>query len=488
MSPNATVGARFIYGRGKRVEVVTPSKVNSVTPSRRATISSPRQLAASYEAHSGPRKSNSANISVVAPIRNIVSLFSGAMGLDLGLETSGFRTAVAVEINRYAVATLRLNRPKLPIIPRPIEHVSSRELLKEAGLLARDVCLVTAGPCCQSFSTVGSRESIADPRGSLFRHFIRVVSEIKPRFFVMENVKGILSAAVKHRPLNKRGPGNPPLEHDEELGSALRVILKELGDLGYYVTYGLLNCADYGVPQNRLRVIFLGSRDGENITLPKTTHSKQGENGFRPWISLREAIGGFDDPNPEYIEFTERRRKLLQMVRAGQNWSDLPTRFQKEALGAAYKSWGGRTGFCRRLRWDKPAPTLTTSPVGRATTLCHPTRLRPLTTGEYATLQQFPSDWEFAGSDQQKYIQIGNAVPVGLGEAIGQSLQKTMKDTEQNGLPKGARKRRGLVVCSDPTLEKKLKNRPKTLLHPPRLLKTADPKRIRKWLTKAAGR
>ena len=150
--------------------------------------------------------------------RNVVSLFSGVMGLDLGLEAAGFRTAVAVETNRYAVETLKANRPKLPIIHKAIEQVSSDEVLSRVGLSSKDVCVITGGPCCQSFSTVGSRGSIADPRGGLFRHFIRLVSEIRPRFFVMENVKGILSAAVKHRYLNERGAGNPPLHPDEDWG------------------------------------------------------------------------------------------------------------------------------------------------------------------------------------------------------------------------------------------------------------------------------
>jgi DNA (cytosine-5)-methyltransferase 1 len=404
------------------------------------------------------------------------------MGLDLGLEAAGFRTAVAVETNSHAVETIKLNRPKLSVIPRPIEQVTSDELLRSAGLRVGDVCVVSGGPCCQSFSTVGKRRSITDTRGGLFRHFTRIVAETKPRFFVMENVKGILSAAIKHRTLNERGPGNPPLQPEEELGSALRLILKELGNLGYYVIFGLLNCADYGVPQSRRRVIFIGSRDGEDIMLPEPTHSEKGENGKLRWMTLREAIGNLQDDEPEYAQFSEKYRRLLKMVKAGQNWSNLPAEFQEEALGAAYQSWGGRRGFCRRLAWDKPAPTLTTSPVGRATTLCHPTRLRPLSIREYAHLQQFPHHWQFAGGATQKYIQIGNAVPTGLGHAIGTMLRAVMKKTQRNGLPKESSKRKGTVVCADSVLEKSLKKQPRTQLHPPRLLKTSDPAKIRQWL------
>jgi DNA (cytosine-5)-methyltransferase 1 len=414
--------------------------------------------------------------------KKIISLFSGAMGLDLGLEDAGFKTAITVETNKYAVATIKGNKKKLPVIDDPIERVTSKELITKAKLKAGEVCIVSGGPCCQSFSTAGRRGSLADARGGLFREFTRIVSETKPRFFVMENVKGILSAAVKHRSLNERGPGNPPLEPYEELGSALRVILKELGELGYYVIYGLFNSADYGVPQTRRRVIFIGSRDGEEIYLPKPTHFKHPQNGEPRWVTLREAIGNLENPNQEIIPFSERDKKLLKMVKAGQNWSDLPPEFHEEALGAAYTSWGGRSGFCRRLSWDKPAPTLTTSPIGRATTLCHPRYLRPLTTREYAALQQFPPNWKFEGSATQKYIQIGNAVPTGLGKAIGTMLRDVMKKTARKGLPHEATKRKGLVVCADPVLEKSIKRQPRTQLHPPRLLKSSDPAKIRRWL------
>lgn len=409
------------------------------------------------------------------------------MGLDLGLEYAGFKTVVTVETNKWAVATIKANRPRLPIIARDIERVTSEELLTAAKLKAGDVCLVSGGPCCQSFSTAGKRGSLADSRGGLFREFTKVVKQTTPRFFLMENVKGILSAAVKHRSLNDRGPGNPPLSPDEELGSALRVILKELGELGYYVIYGLLNCADYGVPQTRRRVIFIGSRDGEEICLPKPTHAENPTNGQPRWVTLRDAIGDLRGSNRVEIKFPERDTKFLGMLKAGQNWSDLPSELQEEALGAAFKSWGGRSGFCRRLRWDEPAPTLTTSPVGRATTLCHPTKLRPLTTREYAVLQQFPPDWKFEGSATQKYIQIGNAVPTGLGKAIGMMLCDVMRKTARKGLPSDAKRRKGLVVCGDPVLEKSIRKQPRTQLHPPRLLKSSDPAKIRQWLDAVPG-
>src|SRR6266404_2068111 len=141
--------------------------------------------------------------------RSVVSLFSGALGLDLGLEMSGFDVRVALEINQGAIDTIELNRPKLPLLKQSIENTSTNEILKKAGLRKGEVTVLSGGPCCQAFSTMGSRQSVADDRGNLFRDFCRVVREMQPRFFVMENVKGILSAAVKHRPLDKRGAGYP---------------------------------------------------------------------------------------------------------------------------------------------------------------------------------------------------------------------------------------------------------------------------------------
>jgi DNA (cytosine-5)-methyltransferase 1 len=418
----------------------------------------------------------------VATDKPIISLFSGAMGLDLGLESAknGIRSAVALEINPIAVKTIKLNKPTLPVFNNSIECISTAEILKAADLKHGEAFAVIGGPCCQSFSTAGKRESLGDEkRGGLFRHFTRIVREARPRFFVMENVKGILSAAIRHRPLNKRGPGWPALSPDEEFGSALRVIREELAELNYHVVFGLFNCADYGVPQKRQRVVFIGSRDGEPIYLPHPTHTEATNNCKIPWVTLRDAVGNLVDAKPESVKFTAERIGFLKRLKAGQNWTDLPKQLQRKALGAAYDSWGGRVGFCRRLDWDEPAPTLTTAPDGRATMLCHPSKLRPLTIGEYSAIQQFPTDWKFAGSTRQKYIQIGNAVPIGLGRAIGEMLLAVSGKKS-----KRTRKLLGQVICADSILEARLKKAPRTKLHPPRLRKYPNAKSARVWLQK----
>ena len=189
-----------------------------------------------------------------------ISLFSGALGLDIGLARAGFSICVAVENDKHAVETINKNKNKLrnikniQVIDRDIHEVKTKEILEKCGLKKGEVTLITGGPACQTFSTAGGRASLGDPRGNLFVQYIRIINEAQPRFFIMENVKGILSAAIKHRPLNKRGPGFPQLSSDEKLGSGFREILTKLQKTGYYIIFGLLNSADFGVPQKRERL------------------------------------------------------------------------------------------------------------------------------------------------------------------------------------------------------------------------------------------
>jgi DNA (cytosine-5)-methyltransferase 1 len=360
----------------------------------------------------------------------VISLFSGAGGLDLGLEQAGLSIRVAVEIDRWARATLACNRPPaaaIPILDDILVH-DPADIVAAAGLEPGEAFAVAGGPPCQSFSTAGRRGSIGDPRGGLFRNYAAVVAAARPRFFIFENVRGILSAAIKHRPLDERGPWAKPLESDEQQGSAFRVIRSVLEeDLGYQLAYGLVDAADYGVPQNRLRVIVLGSRDREFLSediadVMPATHA-------RTWRTLRDAICSLAEEPPDYLPYTADRAEIMRLVPSGQNWRyfrdhpDYGPSVIAEWMGGAWDADGGRVGFFRRLSWDKPSPTLPTSPIQKSTFLCHPVETRPLSVQEYAAIQQFPPDYRFAGGTGQRYKQIGNAVPVGLGRAIGAALQ-----------------------------------------------------------------
>lgn len=372
----------------------------------------------------------------------LISLFTGGFGLDLGMEQAGFHTVSVVEKDRDAVKTIAYNRPHLreSAVPREIEAVTTQNLLLEAGkvldlgraLRPGEIDLVTGGPPCQPFSTAGKRGSVMDPRGSLFMDFMRVVKEAQPRFFVMENVRGLLSAPIRHRAINQRGPDYPPLEADEMAGAALKVVLAQMQELGYNLVYNLLEAADYGVPQNRERVVFIGSRDDEPITFPFAIYSQDGKK-LPKWRTLRDGLTGIVDPQPEFTPYSESRLKYLRLLKEGQNWRYLPEELKKEAMGGAYESGGGKVGFYRRLSWDKPSPTVTTCPHQKATDMCHPVELRPLSVRECAKIQTFPDDWIFYGSVTSKYKQIGNAVPVLLAKAIGDYIYSVI----QGQAPKG---------------------------------------------------
>jgi DNA (cytosine-5)-methyltransferase 1 len=369
-----------------------------------------------------------------------ISLFSGAMGFDLGLEEAGLRAAVCLEIDPHACDTIRHNRPHLPVIQQDITKVSTEEILKAAGLAKGEAFAVIGGPPCQSFSTGGLRQSIVDRRGSLFADFVRVIDEAKPLYFVFENVAQILTAAVKHRPISER-PGQrwhlssykdqntqttdgvESLTDDEQAGSALNVMLEAFDSLGYSLSFAVLNSADYGVAQRRFRFVMIGSRIQRAVELPKPSHSSDPENGLPAWQTLRTALRGLKEENPLHSNYTPAFKRYFELVKPGGNWRDLPPELQREALGNAYASGGGKTGFFRRLSWEEATPTIVGKSNRKSSALCHPSETRPLTVREAARIQGFPDYWELQGGMNTQFLQVGNAVPVQLGVAVGQALK-----------------------------------------------------------------
>lgn len=361
----------------------------------------------------------------VNPPTKFISLFSGAMGLDLGLESAGFEIAGCLELDKKACATIKANRPDIPVICGNIKDWSGPDLLKEVGVKRSDIAFIAGGPLCPSFSTAGKRQAFNDPRGQVMFDYLRIVKEISPPFFIMENVRGILSASLSHVPLsNRKGKKDP------EKGSVLRLLNDTFATMGYTVTAELVNAANYGTPQKRERVVFLGSREGHQITMPIGGYEQHGSLFCQPWRTLGDALRGLNDNQPEFIPYSQKRSSLLPRLKPGESWRQLPKDLQREALGGAYDSTGGRVGFFRRLSFDEPSPTVPTSPCQKSTCLCHPTEIRPLSVKEYARIQQFPDDWIFVGSTIDKYRQIGNAVPVGLGYAIGRTLKRYIQNRE----------------------------------------------------------
>lgn len=347
--------------------------------------------------------------------RDVISFFSGAMGLDLGLEQAGLHVKICQDFDVSCVKTIEANGKNA--ILGDIRNIAPEDILNKTGLKQGEPFLVCGGPPCQPFSTAGKRLGINDPRGSLFMDYIRMINYIRPRFFIMENVKGIMSSPLKtesDQPLDKNSPK-----------TVLDVILSEFEKLEYKTVYGILDAVNYGVPQFRERFVLIGSRDYEDIFLPIPTNFQMHQNKEMLWKTTGDVIKDLEKNPGECASFSSDRLKYLRMIPEGGNWKDLPKDILEKAMGGAYLSGGGKVGFYRRLSYSQPSPTVVTSPVQKATMMCHPTQDRPLSIKEYARLQQFPEDWNFVGTTSAKYRQIGNAVPVGLAKAIGKAIIAT---------------------------------------------------------------
>jgi len=352
-----------------------------------------------------------------------LSFFSGCLGLDLGLEKSGIHQLLACDFEKNCRNTISANKPDLPVIA-DLNDFEADDIRKIAGLRKNQrPTLIVGGPPCQAFSTAGKRQAFTDPRGNVFLKYIQLIEDLQPDYAVIENVRGLLSAALKHRPHEERGANFAPLSDDELPGGALFYILNWLNRIGYATSFNLYNSANFGVPQIRERVILIASRNGKRVPYIRPTHSNDEFYGLPKWNTFRDAVKGLKENEMNYLKFNEGRLKFYRMLTDGQYWKHLPTvELRMEALGKSYFSDGGKTGFFRRLAWDKPSPTLVTSPTMPATDLAHPKEDRPLSIEEYKRIQQFPDDWILKGNLVAQYKQIGNAVPVGLGEALGRTL------------------------------------------------------------------
>jgi DNA (cytosine-5)-methyltransferase 1 len=335
----------------------------------------------------------------------VVSLFSGGMGMDVGLGQAGLDVRVSQDFDRNCVKTMRANCGH-PVVEGDVKALfaadgEGRFLLDPAGLRPGEAFAVVGGPPCQSFSNAGRRLGLADVRGTLFEEFVKAVDVVRPRFFVMENVVALGSKSM---------PG------------VLDMMLACFSAIGYSHVHGTLDASDFGAPQKRRRMIVIGSCDGERLSLPVPTHSDDPRSGLPAKTTVRQAIGDLLGREGERMSFAARTLGYIRHVPPGGNWRDLPEGMQAAALGNAYTSGGGRTGFFRRLPWDGLSPTLMTSPVQRMSLLAHPSEDRPLSIKEYARIQGFPDDWRFQGARGAVYRQIGNAVAVPMAKAIGGRL------------------------------------------------------------------
>jgi len=369
------------------------------------------------------------------------------MGLDIGLERTGrFEVLACVEKEKAFADSIEANKKAGRLVGQPIvfhrdiTQLEASEVMDAVGIKPGELDLLVGGPPCQSFSTAGKRGTVQDHRGTLLWHYLRFVEALRPKFFLMENVRGLLSAALRHRPIAERPEkGGPPLEPDEQPGSVVRAFAEDLQRIEgakYHMDCFEVNAVNYGAPQLRERALFIGNRFNAVVEFATPTHAAPNKSPANetlslfsdtaadplPWRTLGDALVGLDDPNPVIMDFSPRKKRYLAMVPPGSNWRSLPVEIQKESMGKAWFAKGGRSGWWRRLTFDLPCPTLVTMPNHAGTSLCHPTETRALTLREYARIQEFPDDWEICGTPAEQYAQVGNAVPVRLGEVAGQVI------------------------------------------------------------------
>jgi len=354
-----------------------------------------------------------------------LSLFSGAGGLDLGLERAGWRLLGQIEMDAACARTLATHNATrdahVPVFAKPIEDVKPEDLRQELELEPGELTLLAGGPPCQPFTTSGLRRALTDRRASSsFPAYLDYVAEFLPSALLIENVDGMLSAALRHRPLTERGKDKPVLELAERKGSFLRWLVGELTDLGYAVSWGVTEAADYGAPQLRQRAVLLGVRGTQPCFLPE---AEFGRPGLPPYRTIRDGLSAVTDIG-SVQPLSERKRQVYALIPPGGNWRSLPVEVQKATMGAAFLAEGGKSGWWRRLDWDSPAPTILGMPDHSSTALIHPDEIRCLSVNECAALQTFPPEARFEGSSRSKYQQIGNAVPPELGRAVGDRLRR----------------------------------------------------------------
>ncbi len=362
----------------------------------------------------------------------VISLFSGAGGLDIGLEQAGYVTNVCVEIDEHCRETLKFNRPTWKIFEKndnriagDIRDIAPEELLELSGLAIGEVDLVVGGAPCQPFSNIGKKLGKDDPtNGDLFLEFVKMIRGLQPKAFIFENVVGITQK--KHI-------------------KVIDYMKKQLGGLGYGLSYSVLNSADYGVPQKRSRFFMIGIKGINNPAFPLPTHtrsqkiwesfSKNLNNipSYEPkkWRTVADAfetINQEDYTRPDYavMNCSDIVKERMMHIQQGENFKVLPMELRpncwKNGKHQGHDTFG-------RLKEYEPSVTIRTAAYNPSKgRYIHPTENRGLNTLELASLQSFPKEWVFKSKNRDKVTlvssgkQIGNAVPADLAKAIGTAI------------------------------------------------------------------
>jgi DNA (cytosine-5)-methyltransferase 1 len=363
-----------------------------------------------------------------------IDLFAGAGGLSEGFGMEGFQILAANDFDKNASETYKLNHPDVNFLDGPIQNITGQDLLKAAGIKKGKLDVLLGGPPCQAFSVYNHQRGFHDERSGLFREYIRIVEALEPKIIVMENVTGMSSV---------------------EKGRAIIEIHDSLEKLGYTVEHKILKAEDYGVPQERRRIIFLGVLDNCSIQWPGSTHNKDGDKKLKKFNTVWDAISdlpalkigeGFElgdyinDPlsdlqrylrkNSMYIfnhyapRLTDINIHRMRFIPQGGSWRNIPQDLLPAGMKRAKRS--DHTKRYGRLAQEGLSSTILTRCDPHWGAYIHPTQDRTLTVREAARLQTFPDRVKFLGARVEQYKQVGNAVPPLLGKVIAKSVKNIL--------------------------------------------------------------
>ncbi|MBB3059238.1 DNA cytosine methyltransferase [Microbulbifer rhizosphaerae] len=348
-----------------------------------------------------------------------LSLFTGAGGLDLGLESAGFKTTLCVELDSVCQKTLSKNRPEWTLSKQgDITAVKPEELLTQAQVRSKgSLDLIAGGPPCQPFSksgywASGGAKRLKDPRASTLKAYLNVIDCALPKVFILENVKGLAYAGK-----------------DE----GLKLLHRELRRINrshackYHLSVLSINCADYGVPQMRERIFVVGSRIGPAFSLPKPTHlpelsaEQQAENVLSRYTTAWDSIGDLENTEDDGLLPTGKWAGLLSSIPEGQNYQW----HTDKSGGLPLFGWRTRYwSFLLKLAKNRPSWTIQAAP-GPATGPFH-WKNRKLSIRELCRLQTFPDNYEVVGGYRDAHRQIGNAVPPAISHLLGVEIRKQL--------------------------------------------------------------
>lgn len=366
--------------------------------------------------------------------KTAIDLFCGAGGLSAGLQMAGFEVLAGNDLFDAAGRTFEATHPKAKFFGQPIEDLDPEVLLREVGLVRGELTVLVGGPPCQAYSVYNHQRGMHDERSQLFRQYLRLVDALHPEWIVMENVAGIFSIAG---------------------GEAVHAIETELRALGYNVEYQIMRAEQFGVPQERRRVVFIGNRIGAPIRHPQPTHGP----GLEPLVTIEDAISDLpelsngEDPGLQNYakEPSSNYQRLLRgnatvvtchaaprlgqvnidriaHIPPGGSWRDIPFELLPAGMKRAKRS--DHTKRYGRMTWDGLACTILTKCDIHWGAYLHPAQDRAISVREAARLQSFPDSFEFAGSKTEQYVQVGNAVPPLVGKAIGETLLQIIEELD----------------------------------------------------------